>query len=93
MLKGTTMTWDNKTIVHRQVVKQEQLLDVWRLNAIIQVDYMKAGSSQTVYVGTDSLLCLKTLMVEPESLAPSTSEAWFSSSLRIRQPCKTAEGL
>ena len=34
----------------------------------------------------DSLLCLKTRMVEPERRAPSTREAWFSSSLRIRQP-------
>lgn len=40
---------------------------------------------------SDSLLCLKTLMVAPESLAPSTREAWFSSSLRIRQPCGTPE--
>lgn len=39
----------------------------------------------------DSLLCLKTLMVDPESLAPSTREAWFSSSLRIRQPCRTRD--
>lgn len=32
------------------------------------------------------LLCLKTRIVEPDRRAPSTSDAWFSSSLKIRQP-------
>lgn len=32
------------------------------------------------------LLCLKIRIVAPDSLAPSTSDAWFSSSLKIRQP-------
>lgn len=34
-----------------------------------------------------SLLCLKVLMVAPESRAPRIIEAWFSSSLTMRQPC------
>ena len=32
-------------------------------------------------------LCLKTLTVAPESLAPVTIEAWFNSLLTIRVPC------
>jgi len=32
-------------------------------------------------------LCLKVLITAPDNLAPRTSDAWFNSSLRIRQPC------
>lgn len=36
---------------------------------------------------TDSQLCLKVLILAPESRQPRISDAWFSSSLRIKQPC------
>ncbi|RNA44075.1 hypothetical protein BpHYR1_042626 [Brachionus plicatilis] len=38
-------------------------------------------------------LCLKTLIVAPESLEPRTSEAWFNSSLSIRQFFPTRVGI
>ena len=37
---------------------------------------------------THSLLCLKTLTVAPESLAPMMREVWFNWSLMSRSPCK-----
>jgi len=46
------------------------------------------GKIRVVSVSVNSLLCLKTRMVEPDSRAPSTREAWFNSSLRIRHPYK-----
>jgi len=39
------------------------------------------GKIRVVPVSVNSLLCLKTRMVEPDSRAPSTREAWFNSSL------------
>jgi len=32
-------------------------------------------------------LCLNVLIAAPDNLAPRTNDAWFNSSLRIRQPC------
>lgn len=48
------------------------------------------GSRQSAFMTfrCHLLLCLKTRMVEPDRRAPSTRDAWFSSSLRMRQPCE-----
>lgn len=39
------------------------------------------------------LLCLKTRMEAPESRAPKIMELWFNSSLMIKQPFRTSEGM
>ena len=38
-------------------------------------------------------LCLKTLILAPDNLAPSTSDEWFSSSLTIKSPLPTRVGM
>ena len=41
----------------------------------------------TKCISCDLPLCLKTLMVAPDNLAPVIREAWFSWSLIMRDPC------
>lgn len=66
------MYWYHSLILFPKSIKKCWLYDIWSL----------------IRSTKHSQLCLKVLILAPERRQPRISEAWFSSSLRIKQPCK-----